>query len=130
MWGYGRNTWPHHAGAPSIDNYYLLLLLMHGVVAVGLLLTIMITMIYRLIRAEMQMPIAYPLGGSLGFTLAGIFVVYAVTIATVYMGLQAIPLFAILTGWSEAYLIHGRSQEKAACSLVVATPYQFRRAVV
>jgi len=106
--GYGRNTWPKDPTAPSIDNYYLLLTLMHGVVAVTILVTIMITMIFRLIRWELRSPISAPPGSSLGFTLAGIFVVYAVTIATVYMGLQTIPIFALITGWSEGYLIGDR----------------------
>ena len=106
FWGYGRNTWPKNPTAPSIDNYYLLLWLMHGLIAVSLLLTIMITSTFRLIRFEMKSPVREPLGSSLGFTLAGIFVVYAVTIATVYMGLQAIPVFALITGWSEGYLMH------------------------
>lgn len=107
-WGYGRNTWPQDPTAPSIDNYYLLLCLMHGLVAVGLLLTIMITMTFRLVRLEMRSPISYPLGSSLGFALAGIFVVYAITIATVYMGLQTVPIFALITGWSEGYLLGER----------------------
>ncbi|MDQ1469016.1 MAG: hypothetical protein QOJ99_496, partial [Bryobacterales bacterium] len=42
---------------------------------------------------------------SLGFTLAAIYVGIAVTIATVYMGLTVTPLFALLTGWSEGYLV-------------------------
>ena len=107
-WGYGKNTWPKDPTAPSIDNYYLLLWLMHGLIAVALLLLIMITTTFRLVRMEMQAPIFYPLGSSLGFTLAGIFVMYAVTIATVYMGLQTIPIFALITGWSEGYLLGER----------------------
>jgi hypothetical protein len=104
-WGYGRNTWPQDPTAPSIDNYYLLLLLMHGAFAVGLLVTIMVTMTFRLIRLELRSPVSVPAGSSLGFTLAAMFVIYGVTIATVYMGLQAIPVFAIMAGWSEGYLI-------------------------
>ncbi|AXC10146.1 membrane protein, putative [Acidisarcina polymorpha] len=127
-WGYGRNTWPKNPTAPSIDNYYLLLCLMHGMVAVGLLVTIMVTMTVRLVRSEMRSPVSYPLGSSLGFTLAGIFVVYAVTIATVYMGLQTIPLFAIITGWSEGYLLKRYSMQLAP---TVAQPvFRFRRVVL
>jgi hypothetical protein len=107
VWGYGRNTWPKNPTAPSIDNYYLLLCLMHGLVAVGLLLAIMVTSAFRLVWFEMHSPIREPLGSALGFTLAGIFVVYAVTIATVYMGLQTIPVFALITGWSEGYMLQG-----------------------
>jgi hypothetical protein len=126
IWGYGRNTWPKNPTAPSIDNYYLLLCLMHGLVAVGLLLAIMTSMIFRLVRFELRSPVRYPLGSSLGFTLAGIFLLYGVTIATVYMGLQAIPVFALITGWSEGYLITKR-QSFVEVYKVSAPAYSFQR---
>jgi hypothetical protein len=107
--GYGRNTWPQIHSAPSIDNYYLLLSLMHGTVSMGLFVMIMLIMVLRLIRFELSLPVRLPRGSSLGFILAGLFVLYAVTLATVYMGMQAIPMFAIMTGWSEAYLLTRKS---------------------
>jgi hypothetical protein len=127
-WGYGRNTWPQDPTAPSIDNYYLLLWLMHGLIAVVFLLTIMVTMTFRLVRQEMRSPVKYPLGSSLGFTLAGIYIIYAVTIATVYMGLQTIPIFALITGWSEGYLVYPRYPNFP--HLPATTPqFEFRRIV-
>ncbi len=125
-WGYGRNTWPRVPGAPSIDNYYLLLCLMHGLVAVGFFVVIILLMIVRLVFTDMRRPISCPLGSSLGFTLAAIYIVYAVALGTVYMGLQAIPVFAILTGWSEGYLI----TQSAANDRAVAAGYSFHRVVV
>jgi hypothetical protein len=130
VWGYGRNTWPKNPTAPSIDNYYLLLWLMHGLIADGLLLTIMLAMTFRLVRYELRSPVIYPLGSSLGFTLAGIFIVYLVTIATVYMGLQTIPVFALITGWSEGYLTGKRHGAIAATGIETpAPPFTFRRVV-
>jgi hypothetical protein len=108
VWGYGLNTWPKNPSAPSIDNFYLLIVLMHGLTALFLLLAILVVMPFRLVILEMRSPVSYPLGSSLGFALAGIFLVYLITIATVYMGLQTIPVFAIITGWSEGYLIGER----------------------
>jgi hypothetical protein len=128
IWGYGRNTWPKDPSAPSIDNFYLLLCLMHGMIAVGLLVTIMVTMIFRLVWSEFLSPVSYPLGSSLGFTLAGIFVVYAVTIATVYMGLQSLPVFAIIAGWSEGYLI--RPWASMSESGVARSKIPFKRVVM
>jgi O-Antigen ligase len=128
IWGYGRNTWPKDPSAPSIDNYYLLLSLMHGFVAMGMLVAIMVTMTVRLVWSELRSPVVYPLGSSLGFTLAGIFVVYAVTIATVYMGLQALPVFALISGWSEGYLI--RPWTPLSEPTVVPSVYSFKRVVV
>lgn len=129
IWGYGRNTWPKDPSAPSIDNYYLLLSLMHGMLATGLLVVIIITMIFRLVRLEMRSPVVYPLGSALGFTLAGIFLVYAITIATVYMGLQAIPVFAIITGWSESYLVRPWRATSERIETVVVPRFSFRRVV-
>ncbi len=130
-WGYGRNTWPHLVGASSIDNYYLLLCLMHGMIALGLLVAIMLIMIFRLVRRDLGMPMILPLGSSLGFTLAGIYVVYAVTLGTVYMGLQAIPVFAILTGWSESYLLSKPPDllSKPLDMAAVRPAFAFRRVV-
>lgn len=105
VWGWGRSTWPKVDGMPSIDNYYLLLALMHGLPAVAFFLAIVAAMTVRLIAAAIRrIPPAGP-ASSLGFTLAGIYVGIAFSVATVYMGKQVIPLFAILTGWSEGYLL-------------------------
>jgi hypothetical protein len=74
-----------------------------------------------------------PLGGSLGFTLAGIYLVYAITLATVYMGMQAIPLFAIVTGWSEGYLVANSKTRTPRQSRVVVSnrpEFSFRRVIV
>jgi hypothetical protein len=131
VWGYGRNTWPKLPGAPSIDNYYLLLALMHGAVALSILVTIIVVMPIRLIRFEMRNPVSIPLGSSLGFTLAGIYIAFAITLATVYMGMQAIPLFAIVTGWSEGYLLADRATQTSAAPVMLhtAAPFAFRRIV-
>jgi hypothetical protein len=131
IWGYGRNTWPKIPTAPSVDNYYLLLTLMHGLVAVGFLVTIMGVTTIRLFRFEMRLPPSVPKGSSLGFTLAGIYVAIAVTIGTVYLGLQAVPLFAIITGWSEGYLCAAPDQASKMTPEKVATarPFAFRRVV-
>ena len=101
----GRTTWPKVPGMPSIDNYYLLLALMHGLPAVAFFVSIVAAMTIRLMAAGMrQLPPIRP-GSSLAFTLAGIYVGIGFAVATVYMGKQVIPLFAMLTGWSEGYLL-------------------------
>ena len=111
MWGWGRNGWPKVSGMPSIDNYYLLLALMHGLVALGLFLTIIFSMVIRLSSRGMREPVPSRRGASLPFTLAGIYIAIAVTIATVFMGTQMTPIFAIITGWSEGYLLCATSQQ-------------------
>lgn len=107
MWGYGRNGWPRVDGMPSIDNYYLLLALMHGVIALTLLIAILLWMPVRLVMHAVARQPGVARGSSLEFTLAGIYAVLAISIATVFMGTQVVPLFAILTGWSEGLLMQG-----------------------
>jgi hypothetical protein len=128
VWGYGRNTWPKIQTAPSIDNYFLLLWLMHGLVAVAFFAAIIVLTAFRLVRYEMRRPPPQLRGGSFGFTLAGIYVALLVTLGTVYMGLQAIPLFAIVTGWSEGYLVQA-GPEAPAVAVEAAAPFSFRRVV-
>jgi hypothetical protein len=129
--GWGRNEWPRVEGMPSIDNYYLLLALMHGLIADGFLFLIFITMIWRLVRFEMRGPPSAARRNSLGFTLAAVFVGIAVTIATVYMGLTVTPVFALLTGWSEGYLLNRRAGEVGIATPVVVPDraFAFRRIV-
>jgi hypothetical protein len=129
--GYGRNTWPRVPGMPSIDNYYLLLALMHGLVALGLLVAILLWMMARLFRHGMSVPVdALPRGGSFAFTMLGIFGSIAVTIATVYMGTTLVPLFALLTGWAEGFLVAGGDARRETFALPLATAARFRFARV
>jgi hypothetical protein len=130
--GWGRNTWPKVDGMTSIDNYYLLLALMHGFVGDALLVLILLGTIFRLVRFEMQRPPPRIRGASFGFTLAGIFLAFGVTIATVYVGLTAMPVFALMTGWAEGYLLNTAPAAVGARVAVatVATPkFAFRRVV-
>ena len=131
--GWGRNSWPRVTGMPSIDNYYLLLALMHGLAALGFLAALFLWMMVRLIRHGMSVPVyALPRGGSLAFTFFGIFAAIAVTIATVYMGNQLMPLFAVITGWAEGLLVYTGDAPRAASEFATAAPaipYRFARVV-
>lgn len=99
--GWGRNTWPKVGGMESIDNYYLLLALMHGVIALSLLLAIMAWMLVRLMIKGLQEPASRH---SLPFTFAGIITMMFVSLGTVYLGEQPMPAFFFIMGWAEAYL--------------------------
>jgi hypothetical protein len=109
--GWGRNTWPKVPGMPSIDNYYLLLTLMHGIVGTGLLLFVIVWMSARLLRAGLDgLSRARSSTGSpdqpndLSFTFLGILIAVAISLGTVYLGEAAMPLFFFIVGWSEGYL--------------------------
>ncbi|MDB0542242.1 O-antigen ligase family protein [Ralstonia solanacearum] len=104
--GWGRNTWPKVPGMPSIDNYYLLLSLMHGVVSTALLLFLMVWCAARLLRRGLA-DVEAGTGGSdhaLSFAFLGILVAIFVSLGTVYLGESMMPLFYFVLGWAEGHL--------------------------
>jgi hypothetical protein len=103
-WGWGLMHWPEIHGFESIDNHFLLTYLNHGFIAVTLLLGIIFGMMGRLVIHGMSQPIAEPRGSSLAFTLAAMFLMYLIAVATVAMMYQSSTLFFIITGLSDAYL--------------------------
>ena len=103
--GWGRNTWPQIAGMSSIDNYYLLLSLMHGVVATLFLVGLMGWMGIRLLIRGMSAPVGH---NSLEFTFLGIILVVFLSLATVYLGENVMPAFFFILGWAEGHLQQGR----------------------
>ncbi len=129
--GWGRNTWPKVQGMPSIDNYYLLLALMHGLIADVLFVLILLTTIWRLIRLEMKVPDYRAARSSLGFTLAAAFIGIAITIGTVYMGLTVTPVVALMAGWADGYILAGGQTRARATTQVQqsAALFSFRRVV-
>ena len=129
IWGWGRNTWPRVSGMPSIDNYYLLLAIMHGVPSLVCLLGIILITPIRLFVFEMKKPPPQPRGSSLGFTLISIYIAVGWTIATVYMGAQLMPLLFIITGWAEGYLVSGEKGLATAPVLAYVPPFRFQRTV-
>jgi len=125
--GWGRNTWPKVPGMPSIDNYYLLLALMHGLPAAAFFTATVAAMTIRLMAAGMRQTPPIRPGSSLAFTLAGIYVGIGFAVATVYMGKQVVPLFAMLTGWSEGYLLSDKKDLSVVSQRRSAQAPVFRR---
>ena len=125
IWGWGRNTWPKLESMPSIDNYFLLLAMMHGLVALAFLGAVFVAMSVRLFRRGMRGP-PQPEGTSLEFTLVGIYAAFGITLATVYMGNQVMPLFFLLTGWAEGYLCQGETVQAAGSPVSLPAPGAFR----
>lgn len=130
--GWGRNTWPKVLGMPSIDNNYLLLALMHGLIALGAFVSIMLWVGLRLFMASMSRPPPRPFGSDFGFTLLGVYGVYALTVLTVYMGEQTLPIFFLFTGWAEGYLLlrPGAATATSAEAVLSAPAPLFRRVLV
>ena len=120
--GWGRNTWPKVPGMPSIDNYFLLLTLMHGLITTILFLCLFLWSGLRLLRMGMKEPAS---SNSLSFTFAGILVAILVSLVTVYLGEQAMPVFFLILGWAEAHL-QQQFQENGTVQVKVATWPHFR----
>jgi hypothetical protein len=99
--GWGRSTWPKVSGMPSIDNYFLLLTLMHGLITTLLFLSLFVWSGVRLLRMGMREPVG---SNSLTFTFAGILIAILVSLMTVYLGEQVIPVTFLMLGWAEAHL--------------------------
>ena len=116
MLGWGRNGWPKDPGMPSIDNYYLLLALMHGVVVSALFLTILIVLTVRLTRDGLRRQRARGRIPSLSFCLAGVFAGLLFAWFTVFLGETAMPIFFLITGFAERYLISGGDSTLAPAS--------------
>lgn len=99
--GWGRNTWPKVPGMESIDNYYLLLSLMHGVLATLLLVGLMLWLSIRLLVHGLNEP---PGHNSLAFCFLGVILSVLVSLATVYLGENVLPAFFFIAGWAEGFL--------------------------
>lgn len=127
--GWGRNTWPKLPGMPSIDNYFLLLSLMHGVLTMSLLMALMGWMSVRLYLKGMQEPLE---ANSLAFTFLGIILAFFVSLVTVYLGQNVMPAFFLLLGWAEGYM-QGKGWQGIAGGQAVDTtpapPFRFRRVI-
>ncbi len=118
--GWGRNTWPKVPGQPSIDNHYLLLLLMHGWLAVGCFLGLLVHVGGRLFLHGIREPANGPPGSSFAITMAGILLAIYFAIATVFLGLNTQPMLFLLLGWSEGYLLFGTRRPSLATARVTA----------
>jgi hypothetical protein len=99
--GWGRNTWPKVPGMASIDNYFLLLSLMHGVTTTFLLLAIFGWLTVRLFAFGLRTPAGE---NSIAFTFCGILIAVFVSLVTVYLGEQVMPALFMIFGWAEAVL--------------------------
>ena len=120
--GWGRTLWPKVQGMPSIDNYFLLLTLMHGAIATGIFLSLFLWSGPRLLYMGMHEPIGT---NSLSFTFAGILLMVLISLATVYLGENLTPVLFLIFGWAEAHL-QQPFQNNGATPLIVRTGPSFR----
>lgn len=123
--GWGLTTWPKVRGMESIDNYYLLISLMHGVPAMLMLVVMLLGSTAQCVRQGLREPVG---SHSPLFTFAGIFVAIFVALGTVYLGEQVLPTLFFMLGWAQVALQTsgtGVAQQTRATASV-ATPKPFR----
>jgi hypothetical protein len=106
LFGWGKNTWPKVSGMFSIDNCYLLMMLMHGLPYVGFFALFMLAVPLRLVRRGLELG---PRQRGILFALAGVFISFAISLGTAYMGMQLQALTFLFAGWAEGHVIGGSS---------------------
>jgi hypothetical protein len=128
LWGWGTNGWPQIPGMPSIDNHYLLMALRYGFLSLSLFVLILATTSFRLFRMGMRQPPSNPPGSSLAFTLLSLYAVIGISITTVFLGVQTLPMLFLITGWAEGYLLLGEESVIVAPSQQASLPtFKFQR---
>lgn len=130
LWGWGIQLWPKVPGLASVDNHYLWLMLKHGLIAVGLLVFMMIFSLIRLLRRGISDSPSQTADCSLAFMFAAVVVSFIMGLTTVYMGLQLEPLFFLLLGWIEGFLLlkpYGHFLEKVSAKRKSVKPYASNR---
>jgi hypothetical protein len=120
--GWGLTTWPKVRGMESIDNYYLLISLMHGVPAMLMLVTMLLASTVMCLRRGLAEP---PQVRGPGFAFAGVFMAVFVSLGTVYMGEQVLPMLFFMLGWAQAWVRqpaadHGSGEQAPLLTTAVA----------
>jgi hypothetical protein len=134
-WGFtddpgGGQAFPILDGMRSIDNHYLLLALEHGEYALALMVAILIWTPLRLLMYGARRARDDP-DGSLALMLAGVFITFAVSIGTAWLGGQTQPMLFLIAGWSEGVLLAPIRMRAAISEPVISRmPYKFARVMV
>jgi hypothetical protein len=126
LWGWGSTDWPHVPGMGSIDNWYLLLMLMYGITGLVLFVLMLLAAVVHLLWVGLlDNTLTLDQRGML-FTLAGIVISIAVAIATVFLGGQVFPALFLFLGWGDACLLY---RPKRAPVVAAAPAFAFRRVI-
>lgn len=106
MWlGWGLQNFPKEGNMASIDNNYLFLWILNGLLGLLPFLGILFWGSLRLVRKGILSVRTAPLTSSLAIVFFAIYVSFAVVCSTVYLGLQVESLFYLFVGWSEGFLL-------------------------
>ncbi len=100
LWGWGESNYPRVKLQPSIDDEYLLILVTRGFLGLALFAIIATDAIVRLAYVGLRFPNEE--NRLFSFCLLGNIAGVLLTIGTVYLGSQVVPMFFLLIGWSQA----------------------------
>lgn len=124
--GWGLTSWPRVRGMESIDNYYLLISLMHGLPAMVMLVLMLLGGAVQCVRRGLA---EAPGSRSPAFAFAGILVAIFTALGTVYLGEQVLPTTFFMLGWAQGWLRSGTTTPaRAAMPSRTAVP-AFRRVI-
>ena len=101
-WGWGAD-FPRADGQVSIDNEYLFVALVQGMVGLAAFVAVALGAVYNCAMAAIYNPTKAD--RSFGFSLLGIEIGLIVTLFTVFLGTQSYEIFFLLAGWSQAIRI-------------------------
>jgi hypothetical protein len=117
----------------SIDNYYLLISLMHGVPAMLMLVTMLLASTVQCLRRGLAESAAVR---GPGFAFAGVFMAVFVSLGTVYLGEQVWPTLFFMLGWAQGWLrgpagtlLPSDPAHAAAATPAVPAPPRFRHVI-
>jgi hypothetical protein len=120
-WGWGQKI-PIIAGQDSIDNEYLRVYLAQGYVGLAAFLLLILDTVVSLLLFSMKTTVIRE--RHFIFSLLAIVAGYMFILATVYMGMQTIPIFFLLVGWSQS-IRFSRARE-VAVQKIEAEPTEMR----
>jgi len=111
--GWGVGGWPTVRNRESVDNQYLLMSLDHGLLTTGVFVLLLGSALVRLLRHGLVRKGRLD-DGRLAITLLAAILCVGVSIGTVWLGAQTMPLLFLLLGWAESVLQAGAGQPAAA----------------
>jgi hypothetical protein len=120
-WGWGQEI-PVIGGQDSIDNEYLRVYLAQGYVGLAAFLLLILDTVVSLLGFSMKTTVIRE--RHFIFSLLAIVAGYMFILATVYMGMQTIPIFFLLVGWSQS-IRFSRARE-VAVQKIEAEPTEMR----
>jgi len=103
--GWGIVNWPIQCTLHSVDNHYLFLTIARGWVGSAIFVSILGAMTLRLLLKAFRCRKSKVRGGSLAYTFLSIYIVYIVSLMTVWLSPRNSQIFFLITGWVEAFLL-------------------------